>query len=176
MIAIEIQLLLDRLEAMLVESRHVPFTSGVVVDRDRFFDVINQMRISIPEEVKKAKRMQTEKDRLIAQANEEAERIVRLAREQASALVREHEIIKQAERRAQEVLEQVQDEAQEVRAGADDYALVVLRQLEERLLQQLSTVRNGISTLVPANSRPSGFGTLASTRKLWVSESPSRET
>jgi hypothetical protein len=149
-IAIEIQLLLDRLEAMLVESRQVPLTSGVVVDRDRFFDVINQMRISIPEEVKKAKRMQAERERLIAQAKEEAERIVSLAREQAAALVREHEVIKEAERRAQEVLEQVQGEAQEVRAGADDYALVVLQELEERLQQQLHTVRNGISTLGPA--------------------------
>jgi vacuolar-type H+-ATPase subunit H len=151
-IAIEIQLLLDRLEAMLVEGRQVPFTSSVVVDRDRFFDVINQMRVSIPEEVKKAKRMQAERERLIAQANEEAERIVSLAREQAAVLVRENEVIKQAERQAQEVLEQVRDEAREVRAGADDYALVVLRQLEERLLQQLGTVRNGISTLVPATT------------------------
>jgi vacuolar-type H+-ATPase subunit H len=135
---------------MLVESRQVPFTSGVVVDRDRFFDVINQMRISIPEEVKKAKRMQAERERLIAQANEEAERIVDLAREQAAALVREHEVVKLAEQQAQDVLVQVEGEAQEVRAGADDYALVVLQQLEERLLQQLSTVRNGISTLAPA--------------------------
>jgi hypothetical protein len=149
-IAIEIQLLLDRLEAMLVESRQLPFGLGVLVDRDRFFDVINQMRISIPEEVKKAKRMQSERERLIAQANEEAERIVDLAREQAAALVGEHEVIQQAELRAQEVLEQVRGEAQEVRAGADDYALVVLQQLEERLLQQLGTVRNGIATLVPA--------------------------
>jgi vacuolar-type H+-ATPase subunit H len=149
-IAIEIQLLLDRLEAMLVEGRQVPFFSGVVVDRDRFFDVINQMRISIPEEVKKAKRMHAERERLIAQAKEEAERIVDLAREQAAALVREHDVVKQAELQAQDVLAQVRDEAQEVRAGADDYALVVLQQLEERLLQQLSTVRNGISTLDPA--------------------------
>lgn len=133
-------------------SRQLPFTSGVVVDRDRFFDVINQMRISIPEEVKKAKRLQQERERLIAQANEEAERIVALAREQASALVHEHEVIRQAERQAQRVLEQVQDEAQDVRAGADNYALSVLQQLEERLLQQLGTVRNGISTLLPPGS------------------------
>ena len=132
-----------------MESRQLPFTSGVVVDRDRFFDVINQMRISIPEEVKKAKRMQAERERLIAQANEEAERIVSLARAQAAALVQEHEVIKQAEQQAQEVLEHVQDEAQDVRAGADGYALMVLQELEERLLQQLSTVRNGISTLGP---------------------------
>ena len=132
-----------------MESRQLPFTSGVVVDRDRFFDVINQMRISIPEEVKKAKRMHAERERLIAQANEEAERIVSLAREQTVALVDEHEVVKHAEQRAREVLEQVQDEAQDVRAGADDYALAVLQQLEERLLQQLGTVRNGISALVP---------------------------
>jgi vacuolar-type H+-ATPase subunit H len=150
-IAIEIQLLLDRLEAMLVAGRQLPFTSGVVVDRDQFFDVINQMRVSIPEEVKKAKRMQQERERLIAQANEEAERIVELAREQAAALVHEHEVLRQAERQAEEVLTQVQGEAQEVRAGADDYALVVLQQLEQRLLQQLGTVRNGISTLSPAD-------------------------
>lgn len=139
---------------MLVEGRQLPFTSGVVVDRDRFFDVINQMRISIPEEVKKAKRLQQERERLIAQANEEAERIVALARDQAAALVHEHALIKQAERQAQEVLAQVQDEAQDVRAGADDYALAVLQELEERLLQQLGTVRNGISTLVPAAFDP----------------------
>ena len=154
MIAIEIQLLLDRLEAMLVAGRQLPFTSGVVVDRDQFFDVINQMRISIPEEVKKARRMQQERERLIAQANEEAERIIGLAREQAADLVHEHEVLKQAEQQAQQVLAQVQDEAQEVRAGADDYALVVLQQLEQRLLQQLGTVRNGISTLVPADVEP----------------------
>jgi vacuolar-type H+-ATPase subunit H len=153
-IAIEIQLLLDRLEAMLVESRQLPFTSGVVVDRDRMFDVINQMRISIPEEVKKAKRLQQERERLIAQANEEAERIVALARDQAAALVQEHALIKQAQLQAQEVLNQVQHEAQSVRAGADDYALSVLQQLEERLLQQLGTVRNGISTLVSADPGP----------------------
>jgi hypothetical protein len=151
-IAIDIQLLLDRLEATLVEGRQLPFTSGAVVDRDRCFDIINQMRISIPEEVKKARRLQQERERLIAQANEEAQRIVALAREQAAVLVQEHELIKQAEEQAQVVLERVQDEAQEVRTGADEYALVVLQQLEEQLMQQLSTVRNGISTLTPADA------------------------
>jgi nitrogen-specific signal transduction histidine kinase len=153
-IAIEIQLLLDRFEAVLVEGRQVPLTSGVVVDRDRCFDLINQMRVSIPEEVKKAKRLHQERERVIAQANEEAERIVALAREQAAALVREHEVLQQAEVHAQEVLNQVKDEAQAVRAGADDYALVVLQQLEERLLQQLGIVRNGISTLSPLEPDP----------------------
>jgi vacuolar-type H+-ATPase subunit H len=157
-IAIEIQLLLDRLEATLVASRQLPFISGVVVDRDRCFDIINEMRVSIPEEIRKAKRLQQERERLIAHANEEAERIVALAREQAEALVHEHQVIKQAEQQAQLVLERAQSEALDIRAGADEYALEVLKQLETRLVQELGTVRNGILTLTPADRDPVSAG------------------
>jgi vacuolar-type H+-ATPase subunit H len=146
-IVIEIQLLLDRLEAILVESRQLPFLPGVLVDRDRCFDIINQMRISIPEEVKKAKRMQQERERIIAHANEEAERIIALARAEAASLVDEHAIAEQAAQASESVLGEAEREAEKVRTGADDYALTVLQQLEDHLLQQLTTVRNGISTL-----------------------------
>ena len=147
MIVIEINLLLDRLEALLVESRQFMLTSNVLVDRDRCFDIINQMRVSIPEEVKKSKRIYQERDRVIAQANEEAERIIALAREQAAELVAEHVIANQAEDKAQVVLERAQREAQEVRYGADDYALTVLRNLEQQLIDNLGTVQNGLVTL-----------------------------
>jgi vacuolar-type H+-ATPase subunit H len=149
-IAIEIHLLIDRLEALLVESRSFPpFTSNVILNRDQFFDIINQMRISIPEEVKKAQRVHRERDRVIAQANEEAERIIALANEQAAKRVTEHEIIQQAEEKAEIVLERARREAQEIRYGADDYARSVLQQLEEILIEQLTTVRNGIVALEP---------------------------
>ncbi len=147
MIAIEINLLLDRLEALLVESRPFLFTSNVIVDRERCFDIINQMRISIPEEIKKAQRVQRERDRIIAQANEEADRIIELAHQQAEAQVAEHEIIRQAQDRVQIILERAQREADEIRYGADEYARSVLEQLEQLLIGQLTTVRNGIATL-----------------------------
>jgi hypothetical protein len=146
-ITIEIQLLIDRLEALLIESRQVPFTPSVVVDRDRCFDIINQMRVSIPEEIKKAKRMQQERDRIIAQANEEADRIVALARGRASDLVTDSEIISAAEGKVGFVLDRAQREAQEIRYGADEYALTVLKQLEAHLIDHLTTVQNGITTL-----------------------------
>jgi predicted nucleic acid-binding Zn-ribbon protein len=146
-IAIEIQLLIDRLEALLIESRQVPFTSSVMIDRDRCFDLINQMRISIPEEIKKAKRVQQERERVIAQANEEAERITALAREQASKLVTGHEIVSQAESRIDAVMDRAKREAESVRSGADEYAMSVLSELEKHLLDYLTTVRNGMATL-----------------------------
>jgi len=157
-IIIEINLLLDRLEALLVESRPFLFTSSVIVDRDRCFDLINQMRISIPEEVKKAQRVHRERDRIIAQANEEAERIIALSHEQAAERVSEHEIILQAEERAQVIIERAQREADEVKYGADDYARAVLQHLEEQLIEQLTTVRNGIVALEgddPQDAAPS---------------------
>jgi regulator of protease activity HflC (stomatin/prohibitin superfamily) len=147
-------LLLDRLEALLVESRQVPFTPNVIVDRDRCFDLINQMRVSIPEEVRKSKRVYQERDRIIAQVNEEAERIIALAREQALELVSDHQIINQVEGKAQIILERAQREAQEIRYGADDYALAVLKQLEERLIEHLNTVQNGILTLDQGSELP----------------------
>jgi vacuolar-type H+-ATPase subunit H len=146
-IAIEIHLLLDRLEALLVESRQLPFTTNVVVDRDRCFDIINQMRVSIPEEVRSSKRVYQERDRIVAQANEEAERIIALAREQAGELIANHQVSAQAESRVQVVLERAQREAQEIKYGADEYAEEVLKQLEGHLLEQLQTVQNGIVAL-----------------------------
>jgi vacuolar-type H+-ATPase subunit H len=146
-IAIDINLLLDRLEALLVESRQFMLSSNVLVDRDRCFDIINQMRVSIPEEVKKSKRIYQERDRIIAHANEEAERIIALAREQGAKMVEEHGLTKQAQGKAQVMLERAQREAEDIKAGADEYALSVLRQLEEQLIRDLGTVQNGILTL-----------------------------
>ncbi len=137
MIVIEINLLLDRLEALLVESRQFLLTSNVLVDRDRCFDIINQMRVSIPEEVKKSKRIYQERDRIVAQANEEAERIIALAREQAAQMVSENETAKQAGEKARVIMERAQREA-------DRYAIDVLRHLEQQLLDSLDQVQNGL--------------------------------
>lgn len=147
MIVIEINLLLDRLEALLVESRQFMLTSNVLVDRDRCFDIINQMRVSIPEEVRKSKRIHQERDRIIAQANEEAERIIALAREQSAEMTAEHQVVEHAESRAQVILDRAEREAQAIKMGADDYALEVLQQLQQQLIENLGTVQNGIAKL-----------------------------
>jgi hypothetical protein len=151
---IEINLLLDRLEALLVESRQFMLTSNVLVDRDRCFDIINQMRVSIPEEVKKSKRIYQERDRVVAQANEEAQRIIALAREQAADLVADHALAQQAADKSQVVLERAQREAQEIKMGADEYASSVLRDLEQQLIKNLGMVQNGIVALEQSLSEP----------------------
>jgi hypothetical protein len=59
--------LVDRLETMITQSRLIPLTVYRLVDEDRALELIDQMRISIPEEVRKAKRIHQERDRVIAQ-------------------------------------------------------------------------------------------------------------
>jgi len=141
---IDILHLVDRLETLLSKSWRLPFTSNVVIQEDAFLDIIDQMRISIPEEVKQARRVTAERERLLEQAQEEADRIVALAQEQAGSLADDHEIVKTAQARADEVLARAQHTAESVKGDADTYVMESLSSLEEQLMMLLTTVRNGI--------------------------------
>jgi vacuolar-type H+-ATPase subunit H len=140
--------LIDQLEALLNEGSHPPLVGKrVLLDEQRAWEIIDQMRVSIPDEVKKAKRINQERDRIIAQANEEATRIVELGRDEAQQLSSETEIARQAQARAQTILERAQREADALKADADDYTIQVLSKLEEDLAKALSIVRNGLLKL-----------------------------
>jgi len=145
----DIQHLVDRLEQILADSRRIPMSSNLIVDEDRLFNVVDQMRVSIPEEVKRANRVESEKERILAQAHEEADRIRELAKQEATELVRRDAIMASAQQRADTILERARREAEMMRAESDTYALDVLMKLEEDLLRSLSVVRNGMRKLEP---------------------------
>jgi vacuolar-type H+-ATPase subunit H len=119
--------LIDRLEELFNESRTVPFTRNVVVDEDRMLDIIDQMRVTIPEEFKKAQQLAAQKDRILAQAQEEANRIVQLAREKAEQMVEREAVLRSAQNRADQILSQARADAQATRQDADDYVIDSLR-------------------------------------------------
>ena len=139
--------LVDRLEELFNESRPIPLTHNVIVDEDRFLDIIDQMRISIPDEVKKAQQVYAQKDRVVAQAQEEANRTLALAREKADQLIEKDAIVQDAQRRANQILEQARLEADNVKIGADQYSLGALMDLEVEMDRLLTQVRNGIQVL-----------------------------
>ncbi|MCS7251201.1 MAG: ATPase [Anaerolineae bacterium] len=139
--------LIDQLEQLVLRSRPLPFLGWVVIEERRLLDLIDQMRVTIPHELKQARRITQERERIIAQAKEEAERIVALAQEQAGDLIAQHQIVQAAEQRAAVIVERAQREADRLRADADDYALTRLLELEETLFQLLQIVRNGVEKL-----------------------------
>lgn len=139
--------LVDRLESLITQSHLIPLTAFRLVDEDRALELIDQMRISIPEEVKKAKRIQQERDRVVAQAHEEASRLVELAQAEAGELVQRDVISTAAERRAQTIIERAQREAEAIKTESDQYVIGVLSELEEHLMRSLTVVRNGLDKL-----------------------------
>jgi hypothetical protein len=157
--------LIDRLERLLNESWRMPLSTYLVINEDDFLDVIDQMRTAIPQQIKEGERVQRERERIVAQAEEEAERIVHLAQEESSKLVEEHELIRAAEQRARTIIERAQREAEVLKAGADDYAREVLVSLDgqldtldEQIAVLLNTVRNGLETLSRDQPADSGEG------------------
>jgi cell division septum initiation protein DivIVA len=139
--------MIDRLEELLNESRPLPFTHNVIVDEDRMLDLIDQMRVSIPEEVKKAQQLMAQRDRLLAQAQEEANRTIAIAREKSDQLVERDPITQAAQGEAEQIIAQAHTNAEEIRREADNYVLETLRGLEVEMDRSLTQIRNGIRTL-----------------------------
>ncbi|MEN8097554.1 MAG: hypothetical protein ABFQ89_00635 [Chloroflexota bacterium] len=139
--------LVDRLEQLITSGRALPFSTTRAIDEDRALEIVDQMRISIPEEVKQAKRIAQERDRVIAQAHEEAGRLIELAQEEAKSMVHRDAIVANAERHAQAIIERAHREGQIVKAESDDYVIQALSQLEASMMRTLTVVRNGIEKL-----------------------------
>jgi cell division septum initiation protein DivIVA len=139
--------LVDRLEELLNESHAVPMTHNVIVDEDRMLDLIDQMRVAIPEEVKKSQQMLAQRDRLLAQAQEEANRTLAIAREKSEQLVERDAIVQAAQGRADQIIAQAKAESVTIRSEADEYVLDALRRIEIELDRFLNQVRNGIHAI-----------------------------
>lgn len=141
--------LVDRLEELFNESRPVPVIRKVIVDEEKMLSIIDQMRVSIPEEIKKAQQLLTQRDRLLAQSQEEANRTLQLAREKADQLVSKDAIIQGAQSRATQLIEQARIDNDVARKEVDLYVINSLYALENELGHLINQVRNGIKTLEP---------------------------
>lgn len=139
--------LVDRLEELFNESRSFLFTHSVIVNEDRMLDIIDQMRVTIPEEIKKAQQVLAQRDRVMAQAQEEANRTIALARDKSEHMLDQNSVVQAAQARAEQIIEQARLDAQRIRRDADDYSLESLSRLEVELERLLSQVHNGVRTL-----------------------------
>jgi multidrug efflux pump subunit AcrA (membrane-fusion protein) len=146
--------LVDRLEELFNESRPIPFTHSVIVDEDRMLDLIDQMRVAIPDEVKKAQQVLSQRDRILAQAQEEANRTLSLAREKSEGLVEQSAIVEAARIRAKEIEQEAYGNVESTKREADEYVIQTLSRLESQLERSLTQARNGILALRHVASTP----------------------
>ena len=150
----DIQFLVERLETLVVNARKLPMTSQVIIDQAALLDLIDQLRIAIPEEVKQARRINQESDRVLAKAREEAEQIIGAGQEQAALLLQDQAILREAEMRAEEITQRAQQKSDETTRGADLYAADVLLRLEGDLNKTLSIVKKSLELLEEGRPQP----------------------
>lgn len=139
--------LVDKLEELFSQGRSVPLTHNVIVDEDRMLDIIDQMRISIPDEVKRSQQVLAQRDRILAQAKEEHDRTIEIAKEKREQLTSSNEITSEAKKRADQIISQAYTESEVIKREADKYALDTLKRLEFEMDRTINQVRNGIRTL-----------------------------
>src|SRR5712691_10141699 len=150
----DIQFLVERLEALVVNARKVPMTSQVILEQATLLDLIDQLRVAIPEDVRNARRIMQESDRVLAKAREEAEEIIGAAQEQAALLLQDQSILREAETKANEMIEKAQSKSDETMRGADVYAADVLVRLESDLVKTLSIIKKSLELIEERKPQP----------------------
>ena len=150
----DIQFLVERLEALVVNARKLPMTSQIILEQATILDLIDQLRVAIPEEVRQARRINQESDRVLGKAREEAEQIIGAAQEQAALLLQDQAILREAEAKANEMLARAQTKSDETMGGADQYAADVLVRLESDLVKTLSIIKKSLEVLEERTPRP----------------------
>lgn len=144
-------ILLDRLDQLIDSAPEIPLIGKALIDAEVALDLVDKIRNAIPEEVKRAEWLTSEKDRMLQESQAEAERILAQAEEYAAKLVMEHELVGKAREEASLLIAKAQEHAKEIEQGADSYAESVLSNLQDHLDKVLRVVRKGREELRAVN-------------------------
>ena len=139
----DVLVLIDKLDDSIHKGKPVPLTDQVRVEREEIYDILDQMRATVPEEIKQARWIVKERQEMLAEAKREAERIIREARDQQERLINQQEVVRLAERQAEDIVEEARSREREIRLGAEDYADDILNTLEVNLQKFTQAVQRG---------------------------------
>jgi len=139
----DVLVLIEKLDDVIHDARSVMMSGDVRVNKEEMYDLLDQMRATIPEEIKQARWIVKERQEMLAEAKREAERIVAEAKDKQASLVSQEEVVKQAERLAEDIVEEARAREREIRLGAEDYADEILSTLEVNLQKFIGAVQRG---------------------------------
>ncbi len=139
----DIMTLIDKLEDIITTAKRVPFGGSIMVSEQKLYAIIDEMRASLPDELKQARWIVKEKQEMLTEAEKEANLVLEEARKKAEQIASEQEIVKMAESQANEIITTAKEKEREIRLGAEDYADETLANLEVNLGKLLSAVQRG---------------------------------
>ena len=138
----EIFTLLETLEDLLERSKAIPFSGKAIVNKEEMLEIIKEIRLKLPDELKQAKWVKEERQRIIEEAQKEADGIVKEAENRIISMIDEHEITRKAYEQKAEIIESANEMSREISKGTKDYADNVLLELESTLEEALKTIQN----------------------------------
>ena len=125
--------LIDEIEDIVEEGTSLPFSKKIMVDVDEILDIIKEIRIRLPDEIKQAAWIKEEKQRILAEAQKDADNMLNEAEYRLEELIDQEGITKAAKERAEEIINKAQTTAKEIRLGAMEYADSLLLETQEQL-------------------------------------------
>jgi F0F1-type ATP synthase membrane subunit b/b' len=140
----EILYVLDQLEDMVGISKRVPFSNKVMVEEEHFLDLVEQLRIAIPNEVRQAQRVVRDRERIIAEAQQEAARIIEASRSRAEYLISEHGVLNEARQRAEQLLEQAEERKKRELGQIDVYAMEQFNNASQAIQDGLNIIERAL--------------------------------
>lgn len=141
----EIFELLESLEDIIERGRSLPFTNKGVIDKDEILDIVKEIRLKLPDELKQAKWVKEERQRILVEAQKEADGIVKEAENRIIAMIDEHEITRKAYEQKKEIIENANERAREISNGTKEYADSLLLHTEDVLTKTLDNLGKNIS-------------------------------
>jgi len=133
---------LETLEELLDKSKQLFFTNKVIVDKEVILDLIKDIRLKLPDELKQAKWIKEERTRILLEAQKEADGIVKEAENRIISMIDEHEITRKAYEQKAQIIETANEMAREISNGTKEHADDLLAKIELVLQDVLKTVQN----------------------------------
>ena len=152
----DIMALIDRIEELVDNGRSMPLTGSKMVDPEKVYEIIDEIRAQFPDELKQARWIVKERQEMLEEAEKEANRILEESRDRAQSIASEQEIVKLAEQQAAAIMDDARTKEREIRLGAEDYADEMLANLEVNLGKLLTAVQRGRDRLQGKVSSPGG--------------------
>jgi len=131
---------LDQIEDILDASKSIPFTNKISIEKDRIYDVMNEIRLNLPTELRHAQRIIEDHDKIVAEARTKAASLLKEAEDEAKLLTEEHEIYRRANESATDLLEESKKSARELRLNAMYYADEILEKTENMVQETMDNL------------------------------------
>lgn len=142
--AADILYLIDQLEELVSLSKRVPMSRRVMVEEEDFMAIVDQLRVSLPNEIKQAQRVIKDREHIIGDAQDEATRIIQKARDRAEVMVSQHTIMEEARQRGEEILRKAEEEQQRTRGELDVYTLSQLQLIEDAVRRGMAVMEDAV--------------------------------